>query len=130
MIGPEYGQLSGKSFFIWASACIGCFIFTYICIPEMRGLALELFDVLYTIATPRHSVYHPHQLVAWSTNAMGSLYPLVCEAAGREVTKESEGLYYLAYKMYDHLSIMSIRFFPVYCKVYSMGYTRRYITTD
>ena len=53
-----------KVFFIWGSTCLGCFIFTYFCIPETKGLSLEQVDLLYQNSTPLTSVSYRRELIA------------------------------------------------------------------
>ncbi|KAG1843306.1 monosaccharide importer [Suillus subalutaceus] len=45
--GVATANLGVKVFFIWGSTCLGCFIFTYFFIPEVKGLSLEQIDLLY-----------------------------------------------------------------------------------
>lgn len=45
--GVKTANLGVKVFFIWGSTCLGCFIFTYLFIPETKGLSLEQIDILY-----------------------------------------------------------------------------------
>lgn len=40
-------NLGVKVFFIWGATCVGCFIFTYLFVPETKGLSLEQIDLLY-----------------------------------------------------------------------------------
>ncbi|TDL17521.1 MFS monosaccharide transporter [Rickenella mellea] len=54
----------GSVFFIWGSTCFCCIIFTYVCIPETKGLSLEQIDILYQNATPRKSFAYRRQLLA------------------------------------------------------------------
>lgn len=53
--GKGNAGLEVKVFFIWGSTCVGCFLFTYFCIPETKGLSLEQIDELYRRSTPRTS---------------------------------------------------------------------------
>jgi len=54
--GIKAANLGVKVFFIWGSTCVGCWVFTYFCIPETKGLSLEQIDSLYHNTTPRKSV--------------------------------------------------------------------------
>jgi SP family sugar:H+ symporter-like MFS transporter len=54
--GIKAADLGVKVFFIWGSTCVGCWIFTYFCIPETKGLSLEQIDLLYHHTTPRKSI--------------------------------------------------------------------------
>jgi len=62
--GAGNADLGAKVFFIWGSTCVGCLIFTYFCIPETKGLALEQIDILYQNTTPIHSVAYRNQMIA------------------------------------------------------------------
>jgi len=64
LVNKEPGSLGlgVKVFFIWGGMCAGCFIFTYFCIPETKGLSLEQVDVLYQNTTPMRSVSYRRQL--------------------------------------------------------------------
>ncbi|KAF8518002.1 MFS monosaccharide transporter [Hysterangium stoloniferum] len=62
--GPGNADLGAKVFFIWGTTCVGCLIFTYFCIPETKGLALEQIDILYQNTTPRNSIKYRNQLMA------------------------------------------------------------------
>ena len=63
-VGPGDAGLQVKVFFIWGSTCLGCFIFTYFCIPETKGLSLEQIDLLYENSTPLTSVRYRRELIA------------------------------------------------------------------
>ncbi|KAI0820337.1 MFS monosaccharide transporter [Trametes gibbosa] len=62
--GPGNAGLGVKVFFIWGSTCAGCFIFTYFCIPETKGLSLEQVDLLYQNSTPLTSARYRTELIA------------------------------------------------------------------
>ncbi|KAF8515074.1 general substrate transporter [Gautieria morchelliformis] len=62
--GKGNADLGAKVFFIWGSTCLGCLVFTYFCIPETKGLALEQIDILYANATPRNSVAYRNKMIA------------------------------------------------------------------
>ncbi|SCV69442.1 BQ2448_2462 [Microbotryum intermedium] len=44
---PGSAGLQSNVFWIWGACCVLCFIFTYFCIPETKGLSLEQVDILY-----------------------------------------------------------------------------------
>jgi len=44
--------LQSKVFFIWGSTCAGCFVFTYFCVPETKGMSLEQIDEMYQEVMP------------------------------------------------------------------------------
>ncbi|KAI0741528.1 MFS monosaccharide transporter [Daedaleopsis nitida] len=62
--GPGDAGLGVKVFFIWGSTCAGCFVFTYFCIPETKGLSLEQIDLLYQNSTPLTSARYRRELIA------------------------------------------------------------------
>jgi len=62
--GAGNANLGAKVFFIWGTTCFGCLVFTYFCIPETKGLALEQIDLLYANATPRNSIAYRNKLIA------------------------------------------------------------------
>ena len=53
-----------KVFFIWGSTCLGCFVFTYFCVPETKGLSLEQVDLLYQNSTPLSSRRYREEILA------------------------------------------------------------------
>ncbi|OCH87378.1 MFS monosaccharide transporter [Obba rivulosa] len=63
-VGKGDAGLQVKVFFIWGSTCLGCFIFTYFCIPETKGLSLEQIDLLYQHSTPLTSRKYRRELIA------------------------------------------------------------------
>jgi sugar porter (SP) family MFS transporter len=52
---PGSAGLESKVFFIWGTTCTCCFIFTYFCIPETKGLSLEQIDEMYQQVMPLKS---------------------------------------------------------------------------
>ncbi|KIM44669.1 hypothetical protein M413DRAFT_34130, partial [Hebeloma cylindrosporum] len=56
--------LESKVFFIWGSTCFCCIIFTFLCIPETKGLSLEQIDLMYQNTTPVKSLEYRRRLVA------------------------------------------------------------------
>ncbi|EIW58793.1 MFS monosaccharide transporter [Trametes versicolor FP-101664 SS1] len=62
--GPGNAGLGVKVFFLWGSTCAGCFVFTYFCIPETKGLSLEQVDLLYQNSTPITSGKYRTELIA------------------------------------------------------------------
>lgn len=61
--GIKAANLGAKVFFIWGTMCVGCFVFTYFCIPETKGLSLEQIDLLYHNTTPRKSLAYRRRLL-------------------------------------------------------------------
>ncbi|KAG0152412.1 hypothetical protein CROQUDRAFT_649808 [Cronartium quercuum f. sp. fusiforme G11] len=45
--GPGKAGLGTNIFFLWGGLCTLCFFFTFLCIPETKGLSLEQVDDLY-----------------------------------------------------------------------------------
>ena len=63
--GAGNANLGVKVFFIWGSTCAGCFVFTYFCVPETKGLSLEQVDRMLEETTPRTSAkWVPHDTFA------------------------------------------------------------------
>jgi len=55
--------LQSKVFFIWGSTCAMCFVFTFFCIPETKGLSLEQIDLMYQHTIPVKSKAYRRQLL-------------------------------------------------------------------
>ncbi len=66
--GPGNAGLGVKVFFLWGSTCAGCFVFTYFCIPETKGLSLEQVDLLSQNSTPITSAQYRNELIAQDIN--------------------------------------------------------------
>jgi sugar porter (SP) family MFS transporter len=49
---PGSAGLQAKVFFIWGSTCACCFVFSYFCVPETKGLSLEQIDLMYQHTWP------------------------------------------------------------------------------
>jgi len=64
--------LEVRVFFIWGSTCAGCFLFTYFCVPETKGLSLEQIDILYQNTTPMRSVSYREELKRQGVELSGS----------------------------------------------------------
>jgi len=63
-VAPGSAGLQSKVFFIWGSTCACCWIFTYFCIPETKGLSLEQIDIMYQNTTPINSLAYRRRLLA------------------------------------------------------------------
>jgi sugar porter (SP) family MFS transporter len=61
--GMTAANLGVKVFFIWGGTCVGCFIFTYFFIPELKGLSLEQIDILYRDSTITGSDKYRRQML-------------------------------------------------------------------
>ncbi|KAF9530486.1 MFS monosaccharide transporter [Crepidotus variabilis] len=59
---PGSAGLGSKVFFLWGSTCFISIFFTFICVPETKGLSLEQIDVMYRETTPIRSLEYRRQL--------------------------------------------------------------------
>jgi len=50
-------------FMVWGSCCILCFLFTFFCIPETKGLSLEQVELLWAHSTVLGSTSYRRQLI-------------------------------------------------------------------
>jgi len=55
MVDEDKGSLGAKVFFIWGSLCACCFVYSYLLIPETKGLTLEQVDQMLAETVPRTS---------------------------------------------------------------------------
>ncbi|KAG1806982.1 monosaccharide importer [Suillus subaureus] len=63
ILGVKTAHLGVKVFFIWGSTCLGCFLFTYFFIPEVKGLSLEQIDLLYRESSILNSDRYRRQML-------------------------------------------------------------------
>ncbi|GLB43411.1 putative major facilitator superfamily, sugar transporter (TC 2.A.1.1) family protein [Lyophyllum shimeji] len=63
--------LEAKVFFIWGSTCACCWIFTYFCVPETKGLSLEQIDEMYMHTMPVKSLEYRRRLMAADAGIKG-----------------------------------------------------------
>ncbi|KAG4433558.1 hypothetical protein IFR05_010954 [Cadophora sp. M221] len=69
MVGKEHGNLKSSVFFIWGGLCTAAFVYSYLLVPETKGLSLEQVDRMMEESTPRTSAkWVPHETFA---SAMG-----------------------------------------------------------
>ncbi|KDE03657.1 hypothetical protein MVLG_05847 [Microbotryum lychnidis-dioicae p1A1 Lamole] len=61
---PGSAGLGSNVFWIWGGCCVLCTIFTFLCIPETRGLSLEQVDILYRNSTPVRSNAFRKRIIA------------------------------------------------------------------
>jgi hypothetical protein len=63
--GPREANLQSRVFFIWGSLCTACFVYSYLLVPETKGLSLEQVDRMFEESTPRTSAnWVPHSTFA------------------------------------------------------------------
>ncbi|KAK0703209.1 general substrate transporter [Lasiosphaeria miniovina] len=55
MVGEYRGNLKSSVFFIWGSLCTVAFVYTYLFVPETKGLSLEQVDKMMRETVPRTS---------------------------------------------------------------------------
>ncbi|KAH9479420.1 Major facilitator-type transporter ecdD [Psilocybe cubensis] len=67
---PGSAGLESNVFFIWGSTCFCCIIFTFLCIPETKGLSLEQIDLMYQNTTPIKSLEYRRRLIAEGADAV------------------------------------------------------------
>ncbi|TVY37591.1 putative glucose transporter [Lachnellula subtilissima] len=84
MVGSDPGEanLQSRVFFVWGSLCTACFIYSYLLIPETKGLSLEQVDRMLEETTPRTSAkWVPHSTFAADAGMTdkGTLAPEVIE---------------------------------------------------
>merc|ERR1711964_690353 len=69
MVGEEHGNLKSSVFFVWGGLCTAAFVYSYLLVPETKGLSLEQVDRMMEESSPRTSAkWVPHET---STSAMG-----------------------------------------------------------
>lgn len=83
--GIKAANLGVKVFFIWGSTCVGCFIFTYFFIPEIKGLSLEQIDLLYRESSIIGSDKYRRRMLAENETFMNNAR---AEKAQREPSEE------------------------------------------
>jgi hypothetical protein len=65
MVGANYADLGSKIFFIWGSLCFLCLVYSYMLVPETKGLTLEQVDRMFEETNPRNSAkWVPHSTFA------------------------------------------------------------------
>jgi MFS family permease len=67
MVGraPGEANLQSRVFFIWGSLCTACFVYSYVLVPETKGLSLEQVDRMLEESVPRTSAkWLPHSTFA------------------------------------------------------------------
>merc|ERR1712144_196595 len=69
MVGEEHGNLKSSVFFVWGGLCTAAFVYSYLLVPETKGLSLEQVDRMMEESSPRTSAkWVPHETFA---SAMG-----------------------------------------------------------
>lgn len=65
MVGSDYGNLKSSVFFVWGGLCTAAFVYSYLLVPETKGLSLEQVDRMMEESTPRNSSkWVPHETFA------------------------------------------------------------------
>ena len=68
MVGEHRGNMKSSVFFVWGGLCTLAFIYTYLFVPETKGLSLEQVDKMMEETTPRtSSKWKPHTTFAAQT---------------------------------------------------------------
>jgi sugar porter (SP) family MFS transporter len=91
LVGQDPGEanLGAKVFFLWGTLCALCFIYSYVLIPETKGLSLEQVDRMMEETTPRTSAkWVPHSTFAadMGLTEKGTLAPEIVEHVDRKET--------------------------------------------
>jgi sugar porter (SP) family MFS transporter len=55
MVNPDRGNLRSSVFFIWGGLCTCAFVYSYLLVPETKGLTLEQVDKMMEESSPRTS---------------------------------------------------------------------------
>lgn len=55
MVNTDKGNLRSSVFFVWGGLCTAAFVYSYLFIPETKGLSLEQVDKMMEETTPRTS---------------------------------------------------------------------------
>merc|ERR1711977_702462 len=74
MVGEEHGNLKSSVFFVWGGLCPAAFVYSYLLVPETKGLSLEQVDRMMEESSPRTSAkWVPHETFAHSVARDGVL---------------------------------------------------------
>jgi sugar porter (SP) family MFS transporter len=72
MVGEEHGNLKSSVFFVWGGLCTAAFVYSYLLVPETKGLSLEQVDRMMEESSPRtSSKWVPHETFASSMGVHG-----------------------------------------------------------
>ncbi|KAK0672096.1 putative glucose transporter [Cercophora samala] len=67
MVGTDKGNMKSSVFFVWGGLCTLALIYTFLFVPETKGLSLEQVDKMMEETTPRTSAkWKPHSTFAGS----------------------------------------------------------------
>lgn len=73
MVGEEHGNLKSSVFFVWGGLCTAAFAYSYLLVPETKGLSLEQVDRMMEESTPRTSAkWVPHETFASAMGVSGN----------------------------------------------------------
>jgi hypothetical protein len=65
MVNTDEANLRSSVFFIWGGLCTCAFVWSYLFVPETKGLSLEQVDKMMEETTPRTSAkWRPHETYA------------------------------------------------------------------
>lgn len=65
MVGTDKGNLRSSVFFVWGGLCTAAFVYSYLLVPETKGLSLEQIDRMMEETSPRNSSkWVPHETFA------------------------------------------------------------------
>jgi hypothetical protein len=65
MVDSDKANLGPKVFYIWGGLCSCAFVYSYLLVPETKGLTLEQVDQMLAESTPRTSAkWVPHSTYA------------------------------------------------------------------
>ncbi|KAK3317574.1 general substrate transporter [Cercophora scortea] len=74
MVGSKRGNMKSSVFFVWGGLCTAAWLYTYLLVPETKGLSLEQVDKMMEETVPRTSAkWKPHDTFS-STVKSGAAY--------------------------------------------------------
>lgn len=85
MVDPDKANLEQKVFFVWGTLCAVCLAYSYMLVPETKGLTLEQIDRMLEESNPRTSP-------SWKPDT-GNMYSVRRNRASVGGTEEVEKKY-------------------------------------
>jgi sugar porter (SP) family MFS transporter len=77
MVGEDHGNLKSSVFFVWGGLCTAAFVYSFLLVPETKGLSLEQVDRMMEESSPRtSSKWVPHETFASSMGIHGDDKPV------------------------------------------------------